>query len=55
MRARVGKSTLSGHGLCVGYDSADPVSRSYSGSFRFTGGRLLGVAVDVSQDQYLDL
>lgn len=55
MRAQAGKFTLSGDGLCVGYDSADPVSRQYGPDFRFRGGRLLGVAVDVSDEQYLDL
>lgn len=55
MRAQVGKFTLCGDGLCVGWDSADPVSRQYGSSFPFTGGTLLGVAVDVSAEQYLDL
>jgi arylsulfatase len=55
MRAQVGKFTLSGDGLCVGFDSADPVSRRYAGSFPFRGGELLGVGVDVSEEQYLDL
>ncbi len=55
MRAQVGKFTLSGDGLCIGFDSADPVSRRYTGSFPFRGGTLLGVAVDVSEEQYLDL
>jgi arylsulfatase A-like enzyme len=55
MRAQVGKFTLCGDGLCVGYDSADPVSRLYSGPFRFTAGRILGVGIDVSDEQYLDL
>jgi arylsulfatase A-like enzyme len=55
MRAQVGKFTLSGDGLCVGFDSADPVSRSYPPGFPFTGGRILGVGVDVGEDQYLDL
>ena len=55
MRAQVGKFTLSGDGLCVGFDSADPVSRSYPPGFPFTGGRILGVGVDISEDQYLDL
>jgi arylsulfatase A-like enzyme len=54
MRAQVGKFTLSGDGLCVGFDSADPVSRSYPAGFAFTGGRILAVAVDVSEEQYLD-
>ena len=55
MRAQVGKFTLCGDGLCVGWDSADPVSRQYGNPFPFTGGKLLGVGVDVSAEQYLDL
>ena len=55
MRAQIGPFTLCGDGLCVGYDSADPVSRSYPPGFPFTGGRILGVGVDVGEDQYLDL
>jgi arylsulfatase len=54
MRAQVGKFTLSGDGLCVGFDSADPVSSSYPPGFAYTGGRILGVAIDVSEEQYLD-
>ncbi|GAA1524821.1 arylsulfatase [Agromyces terreus] len=55
MRAQIGKFTLCGDGLCVGYDSADTVSRQYTNPFPFSGGQLLGVAVDVSKEQYLDL
>lgn len=55
MRAQVGKFTLCGDGLCVGWDSADPVSAQYRNPFPFTGGKLLGVAVDVSTEQYLDM
>ena len=55
MRAQVGKFTLSGDGLCVGFDSADPVSRSYPPGFPFKGGTILGVGVDISEEQYLDL
>ncbi len=55
MRAQVGKFTLSGDGLCVGFDSADPVSRSYPPGFPFTGGKILGVGVDISEEQYLNL
>jgi arylsulfatase A-like enzyme len=55
MRAQVGKFTLSGDGLCVGFDSADPVSRCYPPGFPFTGGQILGVGVDISEEQYLDL
>lgn len=55
MRAQVGKFTLCGDGLCVGWDSADPVSRQYRNPFPFTGGRVMGVGVDVSTEQYRDL
>ncbi|WP_157428002.1 arylsulfatase [Agromyces salentinus] len=55
MRAQIGKFTLCGDGLCVGFDSADPVSSQYRNPFPFTGGKLLGVAVDVSGEQYRDL
>ncbi len=37
MRAQIGKFTLCGDGLCVGYDSADTVSRQYTNPFPFTG------------------
>ncbi|WP_022894617.1 arylsulfatase [Agromyces subbeticus] len=55
MRAQIGKFTLCGDGLCVGYDSADTVSRQYTNPFPFTGGKLLEVTVDISEEQYLDL
>ena len=55
MRAQIGPFTLCGDGLCVGYDSADPVSRSYPPNYPFTGGRIIGVGVDIGEDQYLDL
>jgi arylsulfatase len=55
MRAQIGPFTLCGDGLCVGYDSADPVSRSYPPGFPFKNGAILGVAVDTGADQYLDL
>ncbi|WP_433158335.1 arylsulfatase [Kribbella sp. CA-247076] len=55
MRAQVGKFTLCGDGLCVGYDSADNVSQEYESPFRFTGGTILGVGIDVSEETYVDL
>ena len=55
MRAQIGKFTLCGDGLCVGYDSADTVSRQYTNPFPFTGGKILAVTVDVSGESYLDL
>lgn len=55
MRAQIGKFTLSGDGLCVGYDSGDNVSEQYQNPGRFTGGTIRGVAVDVSEQAYIDL
>jgi len=55
MRTQIGKFTLCGDGLCVGFDSADTVSRQYTNPFPFTGGKLLAVTVDVSGESYLDL
>lgn len=45
MRAQIGKFTLSGDGLCVGYDSADAVSGLYSGSNPFKNGVIYQVAI----------
>src|SRR5262249_18259190 len=55
MRAQVGKFTLSGDGLCIGFDSGDNVSQEYKNPGRFTGGTILGVGIDVGEETYLDL
>jgi arylsulfatase len=55
MRAQVGKFTLSGDGLCIGFDSGDNVSQEYRNPGTFTGGTILGVGVDVGKESYLDL
>jgi arylsulfatase len=55
MRTQVGHFTLCGDGLCVGFDSADKVSEEYNAPGTFTGGRILGVGVDVGKDAYLNL
>ena len=55
MRAQIGKFTLAGDGLCVGFDSGDTVSQQYQTPGRFTGGEVQGVAVDVSDKAYVDL
>ncbi len=55
MRAQVGKFTLSGDGLCVGYDSGDSVSVGYKSPGTFKGGTILGVGVTIEKTQYLDL
>ena len=55
MRAQVGKFTLCGDGLCVGRDSGDAVSDEYKSPYRFKGGTIHQVEVNVGDDQYMDL
>ncbi len=55
MRTQSGHFTLCGDGLCVGFDSADRVSKEYEGTYPFADGTILGVAVDVSKEVFLDL
>ena len=55
MRTQAGKFTLSGDGLCVGYDSGDAVSSQYTTPGRFKGGTIFLVGVTVEKTQYLDL
>jgi hypothetical protein len=46
---------LCGEGLCIGYDSGDPVSADYKGKFPFSGGRIIKVIYDVAKDAYVDM
>ncbi len=55
MRTQSGKFTLSGDGLCVGFDSGDAVSELYRTPGAFKGGVIQFVAVTVEKEQYLDL
>jgi hypothetical protein len=55
MRAQAGKFTLSGDGLCVGYDSGDAVSSLYKAPGKFTGGKIQAVGVTVKGKPYTDL
>ena len=55
MKTQPAKFTLSGDGLCVGFDSGDAVSQEYETPGRFTGGKIFGVGVTVEKAQYLDL
>jgi arylsulfatase len=43
-----------GDGLCVGRDSASPISPDYKSPFPFTGGTIERVVVDVSGDHFVD-
>ncbi len=45
---------LTGDGLCVGRDSASPVSPDYRAPYPFAGGTIDRVVVDVSGDHYVD-
>ena len=45
---------LVGDGICVGRDSASPVTPDYTAPFRFTGGTIDKVVVDVSGEPYVD-
>jgi len=55
MRTQPGKFTLSGDGLCVGYDSGDAVSAEYKTPGTFHGGTTQGVGVTVEKASYADL
>ena len=57
IRTQPGKFMIAGEGLCVGRDSADPITGDYPGTspWSFTGGTIHRVAVDVSGEPYLNL
>ena len=49
-----GNFCLVGDGICVGRDSASPVSPEYTAPFAFTGGTIDKVVVDVSGEKFVD-
>ena len=57
IKTQPGKFMIAGEGLCVGRDGGAPVTDDYQGTepWRFTGGTIRRVAVDVSGEAYLDL
>jgi arylsulfatase A-like enzyme len=55
MKTQAGFFTLSGDGLCIGYDSGDAVSKEYDSPGAFRGGTIQGVGITVEKAQYLDL
>ena len=57
VRVQPGSFSLAGEGLTVGRDSGEPLTDDYPGEapWRFTGGTLHRVAVDVSGTPYVDL
>jgi len=57
IKTQPGFFELAGEGLCVGRDSGSAVTDDYPGEhpFRFTGGTIHRVVIDVSGDPYMDL
>jgi hypothetical protein len=55
MRTQPGRFTLSGDGLCVGYDGGDAVSTLYKAPGKFTDGKIQGAAVSVKGEPYVGL
>ena len=57
IKLQPGAYMIAGEGLAVGRDVGDPVTLDYPGThpFRFTGGTIKRVAVDVSGEPYIDL
>ena len=57
IKTQPGKFMLAGEGLCIGRDSGAGVTDDYPGSppWRFTGGTINRVAVDVSGEPYVNL
>jgi arylsulfatase A-like enzyme len=49
-----GDFCLVGDGICVGRDSASPVSPDYSDTFPFTGGTIDKIVVDLAGEKYVD-
>jgi arylsulfatase len=57
IKTQPGSFEVAGEGLCVGRDSGAAVTDDYPGQrpYRFTGGTINRVAVDVSGEPYVDL
>jgi arylsulfatase len=55
IRTVLGHFSLCGEGLCIGYDSADPVSSMYTSGFSFSGGTIRKVVFDIADDAYVDV
>jgi arylsulfatase len=57
IKTQPGKFSIGGEGLCVGRDSGEAVTDDYPGAapWRFTGGTIRSVQVNVSGKPYVDL
>ena len=54
MKSQPGAFGLAGAGLVVGRQSSDPVSVEYTPPFKFTGGTIKQVTINVSGEDFLD-
>jgi arylsulfatase len=55
MRTQPAKFTLSGDGLCIGYDSGDAVSELYPEESEFHGGKIQFVGITTEGEPYINL
>jgi hypothetical protein len=57
IKIQPGAYMIAGEGLAIGRDVGDPVTPDYPGErpYRFTGGTIKRVAVDVSGEPYIDM
>jgi arylsulfatase A-like enzyme len=56
IRMMSGHFSCCGEGLCIGYDSSDPVTTDYPyRRFNFTGGEIVKVVFDIAADAYIDV
>ncbi|PHQ34630.1 arylsulfatase [Rhodopirellula bahusiensis] len=55
MKTQPAKFTLSGDGMCVGWDSADAVTEQYETPARFEGGTIQAVGIDTGEESYENL
>src|SRR5204863_5158071 len=57
IKTQPGGYMIAGEGLAIGRDVGDPVTDDYPGQrpYRFTGGTIKRVAIDVSGEHYIDL
>ena len=57
IKTQPGKFSIAGEGLCIGRDSGEAVTEDYPGTspWRFTGGTIRQVQVNVSGKPYVDL
>jgi arylsulfatase len=55
MKTQPAKFTLSGDGMCIGWDSGDAVSNLYKTPGTFKGGTIQFVGIDSGDDVYVNL